>query len=861
MASLGSSRVGFGLEGVSTRHSIASRLADGALFALIVLTPALGGSSTLDVLPLLVPMATVALGATVIASRRSGQTMGWTPMVLGLTLFAVVTALQLVPLPAGLLAVFSPRAYEVRTLGLEPKASYPLTYEVSATAREAVKLAIYAVVAFVAHARARSRGTMRNVCVAVVVAGLFSVLIGGVHRLLGADQIFGIVRTRTPAAELWTSFANPNHAASLALLSFFAALGLAFRSRDRRLRAGYAIAACVSVGVVAISLSRGALLALVLSLCVFGVLLSRSVAVRAKHRLVSSPLVIAGVLLFAVVGAAVTLRYQSWTVALASTGAADLRAGAKFDAFKDVLPMVADHLIAGIGRGAYISAYPGYQSTTAQLTFAYPENLPVQFLTEWGLLFGTLGFVALVGLVGSRVLRANSFTSIATACALFAVLAHNAVDFSLELPGVAVPFVALAAAAEWDQRASVRVPSLFAASHVFVLPAIAVVCGVVALLSGDLDADLREASARDDSRPTLRQSELLAERHPANYFFSLVAADAALDEKEFLPQAAARWVNRAMFLGPSHAGTYLAAGRLLLRTGHRLQAFENFRQAWALSSPLERERWAEFVLAQAESPQEVMTAIPRSAEDPTHLSVRGFSSALHRLRAQRRQEIVGLVAQSVDAESFDPADLGNAARVLVAAGEVDRAEALLAQLGDLSADPQISGVRARVLLAKGDADGASALLERLSPADMDSDLLRLFVETLLKQGNVVRADLAVQEFTRSSPSSRQGLTLEAELRARIQLELGNYHQALAFLDRAIELAPDRLALRFDRAKLLRRTGRLTAARVDLEHLLKRRPKHARARRLLKEIDALTKASSSSPSVERDEDRRYRERPL
>ena len=103
--------------------------------------------------------------------------------------------------------------------------------------------------------------------------------------------------------------------------------------------------------------------------------------------------------------------------------------------------LVREFPLAGIGRGAFATVYPAYKSEPLQRTFTHVENEWLQLPAELGLVAG-LGVIALFAWAFFAAARSRDLSRpMAGALAGAGALAlHNLFDFSLEIPGVAIPF-------------------------------------------------------------------------------------------------------------------------------------------------------------------------------------------------------------------------------------------------------------------------------------------------------------------------------------------------------------------------------------------------------------------------------------
>lgn len=339
----------------SARAFSPGRLSSGALYALVILAPLLGGSSSLETLAGLAAGWLVAAGLLLASTRRGGRRVSWPGFAVGLTALALVSALQALSLPLEWLAWASPRAHEIRSFVLPSATHGALSYEVGASWREAAKLLLYAGVFVVAHHRARSKQGLQNLARSVVVAGLAVFVTGLVHRALGTDRIFGLVDTLVPMSQSLTTFSNPNHAAGFLSLAAFCGLGLTLEARSSTAKwvLGVGTVLCLLGSLAAFS--RAGLFATAVSGAALFFLLVRRGHQRGEA--LSGRVWLGGALLMAgCVAAVLWLRAPELERELegAQQGRV-LGLTAKLAAMRDAIPMTLEHPWTGIGRGAYAS--------------------------------------------------------------------------------------------------------------------------------------------------------------------------------------------------------------------------------------------------------------------------------------------------------------------------------------------------------------------------------------------------------------------------------------------------------------------------------------------------------------------------
>ena len=456
-----------------------------ALVAAVTLTIAwgtfaFGGVYPWAYAPLLV--ACPAIGLACLIPRRHGLPRVSGRLALWLACIAAGVLLQLLPLPASILARLSPATDAFLK-------SYDLSYAVPAAAAETaaqawhplslapastwLALAFFCALALLLAGLMRSLGPSHVGIVvrALVVLGVIVALIGIAQKALGASEpshmrIYGFWQTRYRNSP-FGPFANRNHFAGwmlmvlpLALAYFASALhhalgtiGSGWRTRVLWLGsepAGQAVTLAFAVVVMAVALvysdSRSGLVCAMFAVAAVGWL-----AVRARMAR-SARIVVGGVFTLLVVSA---LAWAGSDVILHRFTLVPSQIGDRLGAWRDALRIIHDFPLAGIGLNAYGTASITYQTVESAWQYVTAHNDYLQLAAEGGLLLGVptvLAIVALVRLMRRRWrqgdddptaswLRAGAFVSLA------AIALQSLVDFSLQIPANAILFVVVAAIA------------------------------------------------------------------------------------------------------------------------------------------------------------------------------------------------------------------------------------------------------------------------------------------------------------------------------------------------------------------------------------------------------------------------------
>jgi tetratricopeptide (TPR) repeat protein len=485
---------------------------------------------------------------------------------------AAYTLAQAVPLPIAWLSVVSERSADVWARALypfgEPVAWGAVSLDPGASVREALKWALYAVVFATALRLARRFGTH---FLALVLLGLGLALacssLG--HRILGAERVFGLYAPLSGAETARIGpLLNPNALSGCLNLTGYVGLGLAFSRRIASLRWVVAVATAIIFAVSVLSGSRGGAWTLPLGLSLFGVIrIAYARNTLEKRRIAWSSLV------FGVCAAIfVLLAMNEWTRrALLQDDVEKLKMAVW------VGPLLSDYWLLGVGRGAFESVFPSYAPPLGNLVYSQPENLVLLWLCEWGVPVGALAlswFAKQFWSIRTGVLQSSVRSG--AAIGALTIVVHNLLDFSLELPGVALCFV-LAVAVVWAPRAAPQPAIAFSSRSV---GGILITCGLVWAVAASVGrtnvemerAELHRALPNKmgrDSGAFFSALRRAMYRHPAEPYFSRLGAIAALE----IPGADAMpWIQRALECGMNEARSHLLAARALAKRGALQQA-------------------------------------------------------------------------------------------------------------------------------------------------------------------------------------------------------------------------------------------------------------------------------------------------
>jgi tetratricopeptide (TPR) repeat protein len=625
------------------------------------------------------------------AARREG-TLPW--LVVGLAAATVLVALQLVPLPPGLLAFLSPTGAALQQSTLEPLGLWPdwrpLTLDPGATAHELAKLATWACAAAAAALLGDTRERRERILKAIALSGVAVALACYGAALVGLGRL----------TESKATFVNPNHLSSFLLLGCWISLGFGLRARGAE-RVAWLTGFVCAGSQVFLSLSRAGIAAFFVGAGMAAVLAVRSghaaAAVRrlygatdgaAAWRAVAAPVAVSTAL-------AVTAWLALDRVVAEMRTVSEVTSDVKLSLWPLGAQVLAQYPRAGIGRGAFDTLFAAYKVEMAQVTFTHLENTWLQVPIDVGVPAG-LAFLVLLGLTWLRGARSRepSRPMIGALAGVTAVAAHDVFDFSLELNAVAIPFLVILALAGREGR--VVKPPRWALRLGAALALGLAALGLALHLAHDVD---RQAKAVLDA--TTADEALAASRdalawHPADWVPPAIVGAKLVEEGRC--REGVEWLGRAMVRNPTAPEPHRSAGRCLAAVGQDDAAKRELRLAFVYGDPGALQE----ALATFTEPLALLDVAP---DTPAGLLAAG---ALLASRPDEAHE-----AYSRAWESFhEPAALAGLAQATLTLDDAETALELAQQLQRLRpAEPAGYTIASGALAKLGKDDEATAVLE------------------------------------------------------------------------------------------------------------------------------------------------------
>ena len=533
------------------------------------------------------------------------------PGLIPLLAIALFLLLQIIPLPSGLVRIFSPEAYTIyhQSAGAMNGAAWiPLTINTRATVFELARFLSYLVFYAVAvqlladHVRLK-----RTLAVVAVFAGVLAFLVivqfitRQLHYDLARDKIFWL---RSSAHAKWSvgPYVNRNHFAGLMELIFpltvclflvyrpgSAAQTWKLRLRDFLLHPRvnyhflYGVSALLIGTSVFVSLSRGGIMSLTLSMAALAVWLVK----RTKNWK-------AGLLTLALfAGILVLTGSNGWDRIFERFGnvyneAGELNTG-RLHYWRDGQTIIRHFPLTGSGLGTWQNIYPRFRTFPGNARLEHAHSDYIEFLATGGVILAGLMILALFRIIQvcyrsyrRRRSRMAIYLFAGSTAAVLSISLHSFVDFNLQVGANGLYFFFVLAVmvsavyTRFSENSRRTYLSRFNTDPRLIRAAAAVFfIGLLILHGGALTANYHVFDHRDiplssdlsprDLEAIRRAYDQAAIADPLNAHYNLVTANVSslLNDTHM----ARSHYQRAVRLDPLSAQTLEDAGRFFARQG------------------------------------------------------------------------------------------------------------------------------------------------------------------------------------------------------------------------------------------------------------------------------------------------------
>jgi hypothetical protein len=239
----------------------------------------------------------------------------------------------------------------------------------------------------------------------------------------------------------------------------------------------------------------------------------------------------------------------------------------KYAAWKSSVSLVEETPWVGIGRGALEPTFTRVHEPSAYVTFSHLENEYIQAVVEWGVPGAIAAGLALAWCIVIAVKRWRDGSLAAAAIGVCAAIVfQSSVDFGVELLGVAVPLVLVATTLLGVRLREARSAAVTTGRVALVVALVGAALCLLLPATRSIQEDHDALTGNDAA--TLADATSVMERHPLDY---LAYGEAAAILVRTGEPRAARFLNHALQLHPTHPGLHRLAARMLIASGRRSQ--------------------------------------------------------------------------------------------------------------------------------------------------------------------------------------------------------------------------------------------------------------------------------------------------
>lgn len=624
--------------------------AEGISFALLTASVALSAlaAGAVHTVTLLVVGALICTGCVPLLRGLHFNALSWV-----LSLLAAACLLQALPLPIRLVDLLSPNGADVWQRSADALGQHWTHVSLSLAPRasliEALKFSSYALVVALSATLAQKRGPW-PLLMALVGSGVAVSLVTLFTLFAQPSTLFGLYRPQF--AERALPILNPNTLAAYLNLACFLGLALMLRAKrgQETLLWGSSVTLCLSAS--SLLASRGALLSGVLGLLVCALWLWRGQR-HSGRSLLGSTRVLAALAGVTAAGVLLVLGAQART--WSELGSHSL---VKLAVFRGTLRLIGDFPLFGAGRGAFETAFPPYRPAEARLytpnlVFTHPENIFLQWASEWGLPLTLLAVLGGVWALRGRTLtQANPRSRGVALIGLLVVLLHTQFDLGSEVPALmlacCVVLGAMYAQPPLAEPGLVRSPR----GRLW-LGVVVTLILLVAMLHPHRPIELRQ-TLFDRLRAVSSAAEQAAvgeevvaalKQYPGDPYLLMLASHAWQGRDE---ARSFRLASRVLERDPDHGPAHLRIAEVLRERGAVAQAMLELSFA-VRSWPQLAEQAAERALAFSDDPQMIARAAPEGGD-----GVRVLQRAIQLAHGPLEAQLNAQLQLRQDAESSEP---------------------------------------------------------------------------------------------------------------------------------------------------------------------------------------------------------------
>ncbi len=432
-----------------------SRLSKGLIFFLIIFSPLAFGTVEPWSYAIMEVLTALGLLFFVICLVQKKEDLYSVPGIVPLFVFLSYILFQLIPLPPFIIEFISPAAFSIqeKVFTLTDNHSWmTLSVNHKATLSEFFRYGTYVMFYLLTVQFLKEKDTLQAVVLVIAVFG----------GLLAFSSILQFYLTKDMA--LWFRYspdnsmvvgpyANHNHYAGLMEMIFPIVLALFFFYRPRIAKTSFirgiaeilsqekanihiligASALLIMVSIF-VSLSRGAMISMSVSLVLFSLLLLKRKISR------GNTIVIMGIVMLA----SLAISWFGWDQILDRFARLKNAQGviyeSRLDFWKDSKQIIDDFTATGSGLGTFIHIYPPYKSIIDNRTLSHAHNDYIELLVEGGIIsfFLIAAFLFVLFYKTHRIFltRRDAFSIylyLGSLTAVISILIHSFTDFNMHI--------------------------------------------------------------------------------------------------------------------------------------------------------------------------------------------------------------------------------------------------------------------------------------------------------------------------------------------------------------------------------------------------------------------------------------------
>jgi len=414
------------------------------------------------------PLVALAALAALVAPRRTARfPKDHRALDLALIALAIGVALQMLPMPLGVLGVISPNAARLKAaLEFAPMTAPPEWSSLSIKPERTLEALAAVVIGILSFWTARAAfsvgGGTRSFCRWLALIGAVVAIAAVIQKAGTPKLLLFSVQPEARSTNPFGAFTNRNHFAAWLMLMATPIIGYLIArlrmhpSHDHRLRGVIrhfmasgavmtAMAAVLAIGVMLLTLSRSAVVGLGVA-AVVAWLLARP-RVQLERSMLPARLGGLGILLLA---AMLFIDIDGWATRVEESFTTEGMFG-RTTIWKETVPIIKDFWLTGTGAGTYSDAMTYYQQTrlwvNSMQRWAHFNNAHshfVQVAAEGGLLLAVPSLAALISLwmLARRAIRADKgemfWVRVGAAAGLAGLTVQSLFEVSLTMPANAV---------------------------------------------------------------------------------------------------------------------------------------------------------------------------------------------------------------------------------------------------------------------------------------------------------------------------------------------------------------------------------------------------------------------------------------